>query len=343
MSHFKAALYEGSQRIRIGECTPVSPASSEVQIQVSYCGICGTDLHVFHGAMDRRVHIPQVLGHEMSGTIAALGSEIEGYALGDRVTVRPLAPCGDCPACRAGLSHICHNLKFIGIDSSGALQGLWTVPAHTLHHLPGSLSLAHGALIEPIAVACHDVRLGGVTKGEYVVVLGGGPIGLLVGLVAQSRGAHVVVSEVNPFRVQLAQEFGLDAINPLEVDLEKKVMDETGTAGADLVFEVTGTAAGAEMLTRLPRSRGRIVVVAIFSQPAKIDLFRFFWRELQLRGARVYEPEDFEAAIALAASGSLPLDRIITAIQPLETLSDAFHQLEQGGPVMKILMRCSED
>jgi 2-desacetyl-2-hydroxyethyl bacteriochlorophyllide A dehydrogenase len=234
-------------------------------------------------------------------------------------------------------------LKFIGIDTPGAMQGLWTVPGHTLHHLPDSLSLTHGALIEPVAVACHDVRIGGVTPGEYVVVLGGGPIGLLVALVAQSRGARVVVSEVNPFRVHLAREFGLDAINPLEVDIEQKVLDETRTAGADLVFEVSGSQAGAAMVTKLPRTRGRIVVVAIFSQPAKIDLFRFFWRELQLRGARVYEPEDFEAAIALAASGTLPLDRIITSIQPLETLSDAMHQLEQGGPVMKILVQCSGD
>ena len=217
------------------------------------------------------------------------------------------------------------------------------MPAHTLHRLPDSLSLAHGALIEPIAVACHDVRLGGVTHGEYVVVLGGGPIGLLVGLVAQSRGARVVVSEVNPFRVQFAREFGLDAINPLELDLGQKVMDETGTAGADLVFEVTGSLAGAEMVTKLPRTRGRIVVVAIFSQPAKLDLFRFFWRELQLRGARVYEPEDVETAIALAVSGTLPLDRIVTTVEPLEALSDAMRQLEQGGPVMKILVRCSEN
>jgi threonine dehydrogenase-like Zn-dependent dehydrogenase len=152
----------------------------------------------------------------------------------------------------------------------------------------------------------------------------------------------VVVSEVNPFRVQLAREFGLDAVSPREVDLVEKVMDETGTAGADVVFEVSSSTAGAEMLTKLPRTRGRIVVVAIFSEPQKIDLFRIFWRELQLRGARVYEPEDFETAILLAASGELPLDHIVTAVQPLEALSDAMHQLEQGGPVMKILMRCSE-
>ena len=343
MSNIRAAFYEGNQTIRVGECTPVSPGPHDVQIRVSYCGICGTDLHIFHGAMDKRVRMPQILGHEMSGTVTAAGSGVAGFAPGNRVTVRPLDPCGTCPACRAGHSHICQNLKFIGIDAPGAMQGLWTVPAHTLHHIPEPLNLKHAALIEPIAVACHDVRLGEVGAGEYSVVLGGGPIGLLVALVARARGARVVVSEINPFRLQLAREFGLDAVNPQEIDLVQKVMDETGTAGADLVFEVSSSTAGAEMMTKLPRTRGRIVVVGIFAQPPKVDLFRFFWRELRLFGARVYEPQDFEAAIALAASGSLPLDRIITGIQPLEGLTDAMHQLEGGGSVMKLLMRCSED
>ena len=128
------------------------------------------------------------------------------------MTVRPLDPCGKCPACAAGRSHICHNLKFIGIDAPGALQGLWTAPAHTLHRLPESLSLEHGALIEPLAVACHDVRMGEVAGGDYVVVQGGGPIGVLIALVARSKGARVAISEVNPFRLKLAAELGLNAV-----------------------------------------------------------------------------------------------------------------------------------
>ena len=339
----RAAFYEGNQTIRVGPCTAVTPEPGQVQIRVSYCGICGTDLHIFHGAMDHRVHMPQVLGHEMSGAIVDVGPGVDGFSRGDRVTVRPLDPCRQCPACRAGHSHICQNLKFIGIDAPGALQGLWTVPSHTLHRLPDSLSLKQGALIEPIAVACHDVRMGAVAAGEYVVVQGGGPIGLLVALVARSKGARVIVSEVNPFRLNLAREFGFDAVNPLETDLVSKVTEETGTAGADVVFEVSGSAAGAEMMTKLPRTRGRIVVVAIFAQPPKIDLFRFFWRELKLAGARVYEPQDFEEAIALAASGSIPLDRIISGIRPLDGLADAMRQLEGGGPVMKLLVQCAED
>jgi 2-desacetyl-2-hydroxyethyl bacteriochlorophyllide A dehydrogenase len=337
----KAAFYEGHEKIRVGDAKSAAPESGQVQIRVSHCGICGTDLHVFHGKMDHRVTFPQVIGHEMSGTIAAVGEGVRGWAPGDRVTVRPLDSCGSCPACRNGHSHICQKLKFIGIDAPGAMQGIWTVPAHTLHRLPDNLSFEQGALVEPLAVACHDVRLGGVKAGEFAVVLGGGPIGVLVASVAKNEGARVIVSEVNEFRLKLAADLGLEVVNPRETDLVKLVQEQTGGAGADVVFEVTSSAAGAEMMTRLPRVRGRVVVVAVFSDPPKVDLFQFFWRELQLIGVRVYEPEDFEKAIAIAASGRLPLDRMITNVAPLEGLEPAFRQLESGGAVMKILIQCS--
>jgi 2-desacetyl-2-hydroxyethyl bacteriochlorophyllide A dehydrogenase len=337
----RAAYYEGNESIRIGNCVPVTPSTGQVQIRVSYCGICGTDLHIFHGKMDRRVHLPQVIGHEMSGTIAALGPDVEGFAIGDRVTVRPLDPCGACPACRSGHSHICQNLKFIGIDAPGALQGMWTVPVHTLHRLPEALSLEQGALIEPLAVACHDVRLAEVQEGEFVVVQGAGPIGTLVALVARTKGARVVLSEVNPYRLALARELGLEAVDPRSIRLEEFVAEQTGGAGADVVFEVSGAAAGAEMMTKLPRTRGRIVVVAIFPEPPAVDLFRFFWRELKLMGARVYEAVDFENAIQLAAAGTLPLDRLVTTTVPLEELESGFREMERGGNVMKVLVECS--
>ncbi len=339
----KAAYYEGNETIRIGECVPLPPAGGQVQIRVAYCGICGTDLHVFHGKMDRRVHMPQILGHEMSGTIAALGAAVAGFAVGDRVTVRPLDPCGLCPACRAGHSHICQNLKFIGIDAPGALQGLWTVPAYTLHRLPAGLTFAQGALIEPLAVACHDVRLAEVREAEFVVVQGGGPIGTLIALVARTKRARVVLAEVNPYRQSLARELGLEVVDPRAADLVDFVTAQTGGAGADVVFEVSGSAAGAEMMTRLPRTRGRIVVVAIFSEPPAVDLFRFFWRELKLVGARVYESVDFENAIQLAASGTLPLDRIVTTTIPLARLASGFREMERGGEVMKVLVECAAE
>ena len=334
----KAAYYDGNKTITVGASIPQSPDAGQVRIQVAYCGICGTDLHIYQGHMDQRVAMPQVVGHEMSGEIAEVGPEVAGWKIGDRVVVRPLDPCGSCPACQAGHAHVCYNLKFLGIDTPGAFQGSWTVPAHTLHRLPDGLPLDTAALIEPLAVACHDVRRGEVKPGENVVVIGGGPIGMLIALVARHAGARVVVSEINPFRIDLARELGLEAINPLETDLVTAIDEQTHGAGADIVFEVSGSAAGASTMTQLVRTRGRIVVVAIFSEPPPVDLFRFFWRELDLRGARVYEPEDFDKAIALAADGTLPLDRLISDRRPLKDLQTVFEQIESSTNLMKVLI-----
>ena len=334
----QAAYYQGNRTIRVGESKLRAPAADEVRINVAYCGVCGTDLHIFKGGMDKRVSLPQVIGHEMSGEIAEVGGNVKDWSVGERVVVRPLDPCGTCPACKAGHFHICHNLQFLGIDTPGAFQGSWTVPAHTLHRLPPALPLDQAALIEPIAVACHDVRLGEVKAGEEVVVIGGGPIGLLIALVASQTGAQVVVSEVNPFRVRLAREMGLEAINPRDADLPDLIGKRSGGTGADVVFEVSGSQAGASTMTQLARTRGRIVVVAIFAEPPKIDLFRFFWRELRLCGARVYEPEDFDKAISLAASGILPLDRLISDRRPLSELQTVFEQIEASTSLMKVLI-----
>jgi 2-desacetyl-2-hydroxyethyl bacteriochlorophyllide A dehydrogenase len=334
----KAAYYQGNRTIKVGESIPRKPGSDEIRIHVAYCGVCGTDLHVFKGGMDKRVSIPQVIGHEMSGEIAEVGANVKGWSLGERVVVRPLHPCGNCPACRAGHSHICYNLKFLGIDTPGAFQGSWTVPAHTLHRLPANLPMDRAALIEPLAVACHDVRLGEVKPKEEVVVIGGGPIGLLIALVAASIKARVLVSEVNPFRLNMARELGLEAVNPKEVDLADLVGKRSGGAGADVVFEVSGSAAGAATMTQLVRSRGRIVIVAIFAEAPRVDLFRFFWRELRLCGARVYEPEDFNQATALAASGALPLERLISAKRPLKDLQKMFELIESSTDLMKVLI-----
>lgn len=335
MATMKAAYYVGDKKVETGRCTPVPPGAGEVQIAVSHCGICGTDLHIWHGAMDGRVKTPAVLGHEMSGEISALGAGVEGWNEGDAVTVMPLDFGKNPPP---GHSHIAEFMKFMGIDSPGAFQSYWSVPASTLFRLPEGCSLEHGALIEPLAVACHDVRLGEVQPGEHVVVIGGGPIGMLVAMVAQHAGGKVIVSEVNPFRVAKAGELGLEAVNPLETDLEKLVFERTGGSGADVVFEVSGSKAGAAVMTDLLRIRGRICLVAVYAFQPEVDLFRFFWRELRLTGARVYEAEDYDEAIRIAASGALPLDKLITETTDLDGLQSGFEKMDSGGECMKILV-----
>jgi 2-desacetyl-2-hydroxyethyl bacteriochlorophyllide A dehydrogenase len=193
-----------------------------------------------------------------------------------------------------------------------------------------------------LAVACHDVRLGKVRQGELVVVLGGGPIGMLVALVAKQARARVVLSEINPFRVQLAKSLGLEAVNPSKQDLPACLKEQSGGSGADIVFEVSGAKAVALAMTDLLAIRGRIVVVAIYPQPVELNLFHFFWKELQMCGARVYEPEDYDRAIELISSGALPLEKLITKVEPLERLPTVFRELHGNPEAMKVLINCRD-
>jgi (R,R)-butanediol dehydrogenase/meso-butanediol dehydrogenase/diacetyl reductase len=331
------AAYTGDSTITIAEAEPAPPRHGEVQLRVAYVGLCGTDLHILHGNMDARVDKPLVFGHEMSGTIAAIGEGVEGWSVGDAVTVMPLAWDGTCPACLAGNSHICQNLDFIGIDSPGALQPLWNVPASTLVALPAEIALDAAALVEPVAVAVHDVRRSELVAGEKAVVIGGGPIGVLIATVARAFGAEVAVIELDPRRRAQIESLGFDTLDPREVDQVAWVEEWTGGAGADVVFEVSGAAAAVLGATALAKVRGTLVVVAIHPTPREIDLQRVFWRELRILGARVYQRTDFERAVELIADGTIPSELLITAIVPLAETRAAFDELE-AGRAMKVLV-----
>jgi (R,R)-butanediol dehydrogenase/meso-butanediol dehydrogenase/diacetyl reductase len=335
----KAVYYRGAGRFTVGRGEVRPPGTGEVRLEVAYCGLCGTDLHIAHGSMDHRVRPPQVIGHEMAGTVAEIGPGVTGLGHGDKVVVRPLDSRGETAADK-GVSHICRDLKFLGIDTPGAFQGSWTVPAFTIHKLPPDADLKLAALTEPLAVACHDVRRARVAPGETVVVIGGGPIGVMISLVARSRGARVIVSEVNASRLAFARHLGLEVIDPGRTDISQAVEDITGGGGADVVFEVSGSAGGAAAMTRLAGLRGRVVVVAIFSAPPVVSLFDVFWKELEVLGTRVYEPEDYQSAIEIIIGGRLPLADLITSVEPLEQLPAALDQLQHNPSAMKILVDC---
>lgn len=335
----KASHYRGNRTFTIDAAEPSAPGPGEVRLDVAYCGICGTDIHIYHGVMDQRVAIPQVIGHEASATVAELGEGVTGFAVGEPVVVRPLDNRAETDADR-GHSHICAGLKFIGIDSPGAFQQSWTVPAFTLHKVPVSLDLKVAALAEPLAVACHDVRIGQVKPRELAVVIGAGPIGILVAMVAREAGARVILSEVNETRLAFARELGFEAVNPMETNLAELCKSQSDGSGADLVFEVSGAKSAALGMTELLAIRGRIVVVAIYPKPVELNLFHIFWKELTLHGARVYEPEDYEKALTLMAAGTLPLDRMITKVEPLGRLPEAFAATETEGEGMKTLIDC---
>lgn len=341
MGH-QAAVYRGDKSFTVEEVEIAPPAAGEVQIDVAYCGICGTDLHIYLGHMDGRVGFERTIGHEMSGVIAAVGDGVDGLRPGQHIVVRPLDHCGDCPACNAGHEHICHKLKFIGIDTDGAFQQKWNVPAHTIHVLPDDLDLSHAALIEPLAVAVHDVDRGKVQPGEDVLVIGGGPIGMLVAMAAREAGANVTVTEINENRLAFARGIGFKTLNPRDTDVAKAVHDATGGKGADVVFEVSGSQPGVDLMTAAAATRGRIVMVAIHASKPQIDMFQFFWRELDLIGARVYRPEDYDKAMALLAKGVVDCDAFITDIQGLSDIQGAFKALTENPNAMKSMIRVSE-
>lgn len=339
MNKINAAFYRGDKSFSVEQRKIQAPEKGEVAVRIAYCGICGTDMHVYHGNMDARVGHNRIVGHEMSGVVEADG---EGFAAGQKVVVRPLDPCGDCPACAAGNQHVCHKLKFLGLDTDGAMQEIWNVPAHTLHLLPDDMRMDHAALIEPVAVACHDVRMSNLAAGEDVVVIGGGPIGVLVAMVARDAGGNVIISEVNPHRLAIAQKMGFETINPTETDLKDAIETRTNGKGAEVVFEVSGTQPGVDAMTTVAATRARIVMVAIHAQKPQIDLFQFFWRELKLIGVRVYEPEDYEKAIAIIASGGVDADTFITDVSPLADIQAAFEALDASPTAMKSLIKVGE-
>lgn len=247
--------------------------------------------------------------------------------------------CGKCAACRTGNGHICPNLVFLGIDAPGSMQGLWCVPVECVIPVPASVPLRDATLVEPTAVAVHDVERAGVTSGEKCVVVGGGPVGLLIALVARVRGADVTVVEPDNERRSFAASFGLSTLDPGRVDVADYARDWTAGAGTDVSFEVSGSAEGVSTAVGVLRVRGRLCLVAIHATPREIDLHQFFWRELSLVGARLYTEADFHRSVALIAAHKIPVGDFVSHIVPMSEVADAFATLKAGG-VMKILVDC---
>ena len=336
----KAAFYKGKGKFEVGENERIHPQKGEVRLEVGYCGVCGTDVHIFHGVMDQRIQPPQIVGHEASAVVAEIGEGVTHVKAGDRVAVRPLRFGAPHPFDK-GHAHVGKNLKFIGIDSAGAFQQSWTVPAYTLHKLPDQLSLQHGAFIEPLAVACHDVKIGRVKAGENCLVMGGGPIGTLIAFVLKEKGAKVIVSEVNTARLAMLTQLGFHTINPISENLVQKISELTNEAMIDCAFEVSGSEAAVASMTEVVNVRGRIVMVAIHGGgPRKVDLFKFFWSEIEMLGARLYEEEDYEEAIRIAASGHIPFDTLITKVSGLSDIQSIFEEIDNNPAGMKYLIDC---
>ncbi len=332
----RAAFYQGARTFKAGTAPVPRPGPREALLRVRRVGICGTDLHIFQGHLDHRVPKGGIIGHETFAEVAEAPAYSD-FKAGDRVVVEPLAFCGTCRACRMGASYICYELKVLGVDLPGGMQEYWAVPGERLLRVPDSLSDDHAALIEPLAVATHDVRRADVKAGDAVLVFGGGPIGTLIALVGRHRGARVAVAEVNPFRVEMLGKLGFETVGP-GADVVRFAERWTDGAGVDVAFEVTGNPAAVRLMTDVVRVWGTVSLVAIHAEPMPVNLYRMFLRELTMHGSRLYARADWEEAIRLAASGAVPLAPLVSRRIPLEALQEGMEQALGGGPVMKVLV-----
>jgi len=313
------------------------PRPGEALIRVRNAGICGTDLSILAG-VHPRAKAPLVMGHEFAGELVELNDGgRSGFRPGDRVTAEPLISCGGCYACAMGFPHVCSNLKLYGIDEDGAFAGFVRVPVKKLYRIPQEIPFSIGALIEPLSVAVHAVRRSGISTGDRVCVLGGGAVGMLIALVARHNGMDVIVFEKQPKRVSIARELGVHALCIDEKDPAEELFRMTGGRGADVVFEAAGAPESVLLAPRMCRVRGELVVVAIPKDPRSMDLVSLTFKEITVRGTRVYEPFDFERAIRLLSAGVGDLKKLIHGPFRLEEAEDAFIAAKEGREAMRVL------
>ena len=317
----KAAVIKSPYEVEIVEKGLPEIKEGEALVSVKMCGICGSDLHVYRGKHPF-VKEPRVPGHEFSGVVA----EGDIYSRGEAVTVEPLIPCGKCDLCIRGEYNVCRDLKVIGIHVDGAMAEYVKVPEDRIYRLPKGVSFKEGALIEPLAVAVHIVRRAKVSLNDDVLILGAGPIGLLVLQVAKLLGVkRIFITDVVDYRLDLAEKLGADyTINASVDNVEEVVYKATNGLGVDIAIEVAGAPNTPLQAVKLTKPHGRVVIVGFFEEPrVPMDMTEIVAKELEIVGSRVYW-HDFKTAIDLVARRVINVKRIVTHSFPLEDVAKAF-------------------
>ncbi len=317
-----------------------TPKTGEILMQTRRIGVCGSDIHVYHG-LHPYTPYPVVQGHEVGGVVAAVGAGVTGLNIGDTITFMPQVTCGECYPCQHGMYHICENLKVMGFQTGGAAQEYFALPAENVIKLPEGLSLDHAAMIEPIAVTVHALSRGGGAEGKRVLVLGAGTIGNLTAQVALASGAaSVMITDVSPYKLDKARACGIDyAINTAEQDLGEALLASFGPSKADLILECVGVEPTITQAVEHARKGTTIVVVGVFGQKPRVDLGLVQDRELSLVGTLMYQQADYERAVALVASGAMHLDEMITHRFAFADYPAAYEAIEHSnGEYLKVMI-----
>lgn len=334
----KAAVFKGAgQLLQVENVADPTPSQGQLIVAVAYCGICGTDLHA---TREGPAMLPcnSVLGHEFVGEVAALGGGLQtDWQTGDRVCALPFLSCGRCAACLGGLPFECASLSCIGVNAPGGFAEYVATSECNTMKLPDQLSTRDAALIEPLAVGLHAVRVGGLQAGQRVLITGAGPIGLAVALWARFMGARdVVVSEPAPDRRALALSMGATAVIQPGDKLAEQFADIAG-GDADLLFECVGAPGLLQQCIDSAPRRATLVPVGVCEQPDTILPFPALIKELSIRFAIAYTRADYETVLSMLAQGRIDATPMVTGVVSLDEMPSAFEALRSPSDQCKIL------
>jgi len=319
----KATILEDVGKIVVKDVPKPSPREGEVLVKVKYCGICGSDLHAYKTGI---YGLGLTMGHEFSGEVAELGSNVEGWKVGDRVIGKPTS-CGECYYCRRGLINLCEKASEyggLGIFSPGAYAEYVVVSTTALYKLPEEVTYKQGTMVDPLSTPVRAVRLSKMKLGDTALVLGAGPQGLLTLQCAKLAGASAVyVTEKAKKRIELAEKLGADEVlNPDEVDVCSRILEVTDNRGADIVFECVGVPATIVDAVRNVRKAGKIVVEGVFDEDVETRFLDIVLNEIGIKGVFAYDDHDFRYAVELIRKKSVDVDSLITDVIPLNDIAE---------------------
>lgn len=312
----------------------------QVKIEVKYAGVCGTDLHTFEGRY--KVKAPVTLGHEFSGEVVAVGDNVTHIQVGDRVTSETtFYICGNCEYCKSGHYNLCGSRKGLGTQQNGGFAKYVVARKESVHQLPPNVDYLSAALTEPLACAHHAVSKAAVKRGEVVVVLGPGPIGLLTAQIAKSCGATVIITglDKDSIRLDKALELGIDHVVNIQTENVKELVDSlTEGYGADVVLECTGAVPAVAMGLDLLTKKGRYVQVGIFGTPEiPVDFEKIIQKEIKVIGCRSQNPFDWEPSLQLMNDHRVNAEALVTHRLGLSEWEQAFKLMKNGEAIKVVL------